>query len=131
MFFASNLHMEMGKTIGQSIRSQDLGIFQFWELFCQPFGKNTFTKSATKTTNGNFQKLLSFLSNQLNYLRLGNIGGWGVRLTGKPFRLCMRTVWLPGGIQYQKRGHIFPYAFCPCRIYPFPFRGRMFSLVPL
>jgi len=57
MFFASILHMEMGKTIGQTIRSEHLGILQFWEFFCQPFGENTFFENAPKTKNERLQKL--------------------------------------------------------------------------
>jgi len=65
--FASNLHMEMGKIIGKSIRSEDLGILQFWEFFCQPFGENTFSKNAPKTKNGKLKKkTLKFLK-QPNY----------------------------------------------------------------
>ena len=45
--FASNLHMEMGKIIRKSIRSEHFGILQFWEFFCQPFGENTFSKKRT------------------------------------------------------------------------------------
>jgi len=43
--------MEMGKTIGQSIRSEDLGILQFGVFFCQPFGENTFSKNVSKRKN--------------------------------------------------------------------------------
>jgi len=43
-FFASNLHMEIGKSIGQTIRSEHFGFLQFWEFFRQPFGENTFSK---------------------------------------------------------------------------------------
>jgi len=60
MFVAPNLHMEMGKTIRQSIRSEHLGILQFGELVCQPFGENTCSKSATNTKDEQFKKLLSF-----------------------------------------------------------------------
>jgi len=66
MFFASKLHMEMGKTIGQSIRSEHFGIFQFWELFCQLFGKNTFPKSAATTNTGKLKKRKMFFK-QPNY----------------------------------------------------------------
>ena len=48
MFFAWNLHMEMGKTIGQSIRSEHFGILQFGEFFCQPFGEIHFRKTDPK-----------------------------------------------------------------------------------
>ena len=43
MFFASNLNMEIGKTIGLSIRSEHLG-----SLFFAPFGGNTFSKTHPK-----------------------------------------------------------------------------------
>jgi len=49
--FASNLHMEMRKIIRKSIGSEHLGILQFWEFFCQPFGENTFSKNAPKMKN--------------------------------------------------------------------------------
>jgi len=64
VFFASNLHMEMGKTIGHTIRSEHSGILRFWEFFCQPFGKNTFSKNGPET---NIEKLntLKFFSNQI------------------------------------------------------------------
>jgi len=58
--FASNLHMEMGKIIGKSIRSEHFGILQFWEFFCQPFGENTFSKNAPKTKNKKLKKVSSF-----------------------------------------------------------------------
>ncbi len=45
VFAASNLHMEMGKHIGKSIRSEHVGILQFGKLFCQPFGENTFSNN--------------------------------------------------------------------------------------
>ena len=64
VLFASKLHMEMGKTIGESIISKHFGILQLWEFFCQPFGENTFSKNATKTNNGNL-KHIKFLSNQI------------------------------------------------------------------
>ena len=60
MCFASNLHMEMGKIIGKSIRSEHFGILQFWEFFCQPFGENTFSKNAPKTNNEKLKKISSF-----------------------------------------------------------------------
>ena len=37
VFVASNLHMEMGKTIGQSIRSEHFWILHFGEFFCSVF----------------------------------------------------------------------------------------------
>ncbi len=57
MFFESNLHMEMGEAIGQSIRFEHFGILQFGDFFCQPFRENTFSKNAPKTKNGHLQKL--------------------------------------------------------------------------
>ena len=65
MCFASNLHMEMGKIIRKSIRSEHFGILQFWEFFCQPFGENTFSKNAPKTKIEKLKKISSFLSNQI------------------------------------------------------------------
>ena len=49
MFFALNLHAEMGTTIAQSIRFKHL-VFccNFGELFCQLFGPNTFLKTHPK-----------------------------------------------------------------------------------
>jgi len=60
VFVASNLHMKMGKTSGQSISSEHFGIPQLWEFFCQPFGENAFLKKAPKTENENLNKLHSF-----------------------------------------------------------------------
>ena len=60
MCFASNLHMEMGKIIRKSIRSEHLGILQFWEFFCQPFGENTFSKNTSKTNNEKLKKYQVF-----------------------------------------------------------------------
>jgi len=57
VFFASNLHMEMGKIIGKSIGSEHFGILQFWELFCQRFGENTFSKNGPKTKIEKLKKL--------------------------------------------------------------------------
>jgi len=48
MFFASSFHMEIGKTITKSIRSEYFGILQLWEFFCQPFGENIFRKTDPK-----------------------------------------------------------------------------------
>jgi len=57
--------MEMGKIIGKPIRSEHFWILQFWEFFCQPFGENTFSKNAPKTTNEKLKKISSVLSNQI------------------------------------------------------------------
>jgi len=65
MFFASNLHMEMVKIMGKSIRSEHFGILQVWEFFCQPFGENTFSKNGPKTKIEKLKKLSSFLSIQI------------------------------------------------------------------
>jgi len=70
MCFASNLHVEMGKIIGKSIRSEHFGILQFWEFFCQPFGETTFSKNGPKTQIEKLKKLKSVLSNQIT-ARLG------------------------------------------------------------
>jgi len=55
--------MEMGRIMGKSIGSEHLGILQFWEFFCQPFGENTFSKNAPKTENEKLENI-KFLSNQ-------------------------------------------------------------------
>jgi len=55
--FCIELHREMGKTIGKSIRSEHFGILQFWEFFCQPFGENQLSKNAPKTNNGNLKQV--------------------------------------------------------------------------
>jgi len=48
--FAWNLHMEMDKTVVQSIRPEHLRIFHhFGKFFCQPFGEDTFSRNAPKT----------------------------------------------------------------------------------
>jgi len=47
--------MEMGKTIGKSIRPPHLWILQFWEFFCQPFGKNTFAEKCTQNETEQLQ----------------------------------------------------------------------------
>jgi len=39
MFFASNLHMDMGKTIGQSLRFDFLGFYIFGSSFASPSGQ--------------------------------------------------------------------------------------------
>ena len=65
MCFASNLHMETGKIIRKSIRSEHFGILQFWEFFCQPFGENTLSKNGPKTNIEKLKKPQSFLSNQI------------------------------------------------------------------
>ena len=52
MCFASKLHMEMGKIIGKSIRSEHFGISQFWEFSFQPFGENTFSGNVPKDMLG-------------------------------------------------------------------------------
>ena len=58
--FASNLHMEMGKIIGKSIRSKHFGILQFWEFVCQPFGENISSKNGSKTKIGNLKNFEVF-----------------------------------------------------------------------
>jgi len=57
MFFASSLHMEMRRTIGKCMRSEHLRILQFGELFCQPFGENTFSNTTHRTKNEKLKKL--------------------------------------------------------------------------
>jgi len=45
VFFASNLHLEMGHIIGQSIRSKHLGIFTFWGVLLPALrGEHIFEK---------------------------------------------------------------------------------------
>ena len=56
MFFESNSHMEMGKTIGQSISSEHFGILQLWEFLCQPFGENAFSKKCTQKKHEQYKK---------------------------------------------------------------------------
>jgi len=63
--FAWNLHMEMGKIIGKSIRSEHFGILQFWEFFRQPFGENTFSKKTHPKRKMKNLKNIKFLSNQI------------------------------------------------------------------
>jgi len=58
MLFASNLHLEIGKTIGQSTRSEQFWIFyNCGSSFASPSGKTHFRKNAPKTKNGNLKKL--------------------------------------------------------------------------
>jgi len=61
--------MKMGKTIWPSMRSDVFWILQFWELFCQPFGENTFPKNAPETKNENLENYKAF--KQPNYRQLG------------------------------------------------------------
>jgi len=48
VFVASNLHVDLGKTIGQSIRSKHFGFLNFGGYIGQLFGENTFSKNAPK-----------------------------------------------------------------------------------
>jgi len=62
--------MKTGKIIRKSIRSEHLGISQFWEFFCQPFGENAFSKNGPQTNIEHLfnEKTSKFLSNP-NYSR--------------------------------------------------------------
>ena len=72
VFFASNLHMEMGEIIGKSISSEHFGILQFWEFFCQPFGENTFSKNVPKRVGGSlFFKRDSDFLNDYRFIQEG------------------------------------------------------------
>ena len=59
--FSSNLHLEMGKTVGQPIRSDHFGILHFWEFFGQPLGENTCPRNAPS-------KNLSFVVNNPSFV---------------------------------------------------------------
>jgi len=63
--FTVNLHMEMGKTIGQSIISEHLGVLQFGELFCQPFREKYILEKTHSERTTTTSKTIKFLSNQI------------------------------------------------------------------
>jgi len=52
MFLASNLHVKKDNKKGQSITSQNWGIYNSGQFFWQPFGKNTNSKNAIKPKMG-------------------------------------------------------------------------------
>jgi len=57
VFVASNLHMGIGTTIGQSIRSEHFRIFNFGSYFASPSGKIQFSKNAPEAKHEQINKL--------------------------------------------------------------------------